>query len=494
MRFQLGRFFMAPVITLFLIIFLEGYIVLSTELLAIRLMLPFTGSGTDTVSIIIAAVLMPLAFGYFAGGRFRTKKAEGRRAFAVRDRLIWNLVVAAALLTPGLSHVFLEWAFGWIVHDLHWTNRIVLTCAYSLAFLVVPVFLLGQTVPLVSNYFSRERLSLIAGRILFFSTMGSFMGAVFCTLVLMSFVGVHNTAVITVACMAALAFILAKRKLSPATGLVTLCLGLSLILNSGAAMDRFQVAGNNKYNLIQVRDSQGGQVRELLLNRTFASGVDKYSGEPVLRYAIYIENNFLKPMYDPESPPRDVLVLGAGGFTIGRFDDLNNYIYVDIDEDLKEVAENLLLEEKLGPNKKFVPMEARAYLNQTPDKYDLIILDLYRDPVSAPEYLITREFYRQVRERLKPGGIVLGNYFASPSFSDLYSLRLDNTLRAVFPSINRQVITEYDPWSRNGDWTNIVYSYIDNPGVSDTDAGIYTDDKNPSMFDKPVILNVKSGE
>ncbi len=59
---------MAPVFTLFLIIFLEGYVVLSTELLAIRLLLPFTGSGTDTVSIIIAAILMPLAFGYFAGG------------------------------------------------------------------------------------------------------------------------------------------------------------------------------------------------------------------------------------------------------------------------------------------------------------------------------------------------------------------------------------------------------------------------------------------
>lgn len=485
---------MAPVLTLFLIIFLEGYIVLSTELLAIRLMLPFTGSGTDTVSIIIAAVLMPLAFGYFAGGRFRTKKTEGRRAFAVRDRLVWNLVTAAALLTPGLSHVFLEWSFGRLVYDLHWTNRIGLTCAYSLVFLVVPVFLLGQTVPLVSNYFSRERLSLAAGRILFFSTMGSFMGAVFCTLVLMSFFGVHNTAVITIACMAALAFILAKDKISPATGLVTLCLGLSLLLNSGAAMARFHIVGNNKYNLVQIKDVQGGQVRELLLNRTLASGMDKYGEAPVVRYAAYIENNFLKPMYDEEKPPRDVLVLGAGGFTIGRFDDRNNYIYVDIDKDLKDVAENLFLEEKLGPNKKFVPMEARAFLNQTRDKFDLIVLDLYRDPVSAPEYLITREFYRQVRDRLKPGGVAAGNYFASPSFSDLYSVRLDNTLRSVFPNINRQVINDYDPWNRGSDWTNIIYSYTDNPGISDRDAGIYTDDKNPSMFDKPVLLNVKSKE
>lgn len=61
----------AKALTLFTIIVLEGYVVLSSELLAIRQTIPFAGSGTDTISIIIAAVLMPLAFGYYAAGRFR---------------------------------------------------------------------------------------------------------------------------------------------------------------------------------------------------------------------------------------------------------------------------------------------------------------------------------------------------------------------------------------------------------------------------------------
>ena len=184
---------MAPITTLFLIIFLEGYVVLSTELLAIRLLIPFTGSGTDTVSIIIAAVLLPLAFGYYAGGRFKS-----RPGMTVRRRLILNLVIAAAILTPGLSYVFLAWAFTTLQKETGCHNRIALTTLYSLLFVVYPVFLLGQTVPLISNYFSRERLSLIAGRILFFSTMGSFMGAVFGTLVLMTMLGVHHTVSITV--------------------------------------------------------------------------------------------------------------------------------------------------------------------------------------------------------------------------------------------------------------------------------------------------------
>ena len=62
---------------LFFVIFLEGFVVLSLELLAIRLTIPFVGSGTDTISIIIAAVLLPLAFGYYRGGQF---KGAGRTA------------------------------------------------------------------------------------------------------------------------------------------------------------------------------------------------------------------------------------------------------------------------------------------------------------------------------------------------------------------------------------------------------------------------------
>ncbi len=476
---------MAPVLTLFLIIFLEGYVVLSTELLAIRLLIPFTGSGTDTVSIIIAAVLMPLAFGYFAGGGFRTKRRNGRRAFTVRDRLVLNLVIAAAILTPGLSHVFLEWAFNKAVFSWGWTNRLALTAAYSSVFLVIPVFLLGQTVPLVSNFFSRQRLAAIAGRILFFSTMGSFMGAVFCTLVLMAMFGVHNAVIATIACMAALTLILARKKFSFSTLTVSFCLALSLALNSPAALRHFHIVAYNKYNLVQIEDWKKENIRMLKLNRSYASGIDKYSDQPVLIYASYIENNFLKPLYDDTRPPREILVLGAGGFTMGRFDDLNHYTFVDIDSDLKKIAEEKFLEEKLGANKTFVAIEARAYLNQTRQQYDLIIMDLYRDPVSVPENLITKEFYEQVKSHVRPGGAVVGNYFASPTFADLYSVNLDNTLRSVFPHINRQIIRDYDPWSRERDWTNIIYSYINTAPIS---SDIYTDDKNASMFEKPVVL------
>lgn len=466
---------MALVPTLFLIIFLEGYVVLSTELLSIRLLIPFAGSGTDTVSIIIAAVLMPLAFGYAFGGGARKD---------IRKRLIRNLLISALLLTPGLSHAFLNWGFDILFHKTGISNRLVLTALYAGLFLVTPVFLLGQTVPLISNYFSRERLSVMAGRILFFSTMGSFMGAVFCTLVLMTFAGVHNAVNVTIGAIALLAFILSKKKINPQTITISLALLVSLALNSPMMMKKLHIVSNNKYNTIAIDEREDDGTRLLKMNRTYASAIYQYSTDPVVSYHIFIDESFIQPMIE-EGTPRDVLILGAGGFALGRTDTKNNYTFVDIDGSLKKISEEDFLKEKLSPNKKFEPIEARAFMRQDQKKYDMIVLDLMLDPVSTPEYLVTQEFFQMTKEHLKDGGVIVGNYFASPTFSDPFSKHLDNTLRTVFPHLNRQVVTPYNVWKQQDDWTNIVYSYVHHTKSS---PNIYTDDKSTAPFDRPVNL------
>lgn len=479
---------MTPVFTLFLIIFLEGYVVLSTELLAIRLLIPFTGSGTDTVSIIIAAVLMPLAFGYYAGGKFKTQRKNGRRAFTIRRRLVLNLAVAAAILTPGLSYTFISWAFDQQFLYFGWNDRIWLTTIYAALFLICPVFLLGQTVPLISNYFSRERLPALAGRMLFFSTMGSFMGAVFCTLVLMTYVGVHHTVSITITSMAVLTFLLSKKKISIETSAATLCVILSLVINSDAALKYFDIVKNNRYNTIRIVDVDSQNSRLLILNNNYSSGIYRDSDKPYLGYFKYVEENFIEPLdFDP-GPPRDILVVGAGGFALGRRDQKNNYTYIDLDGDLQKVSEELFLKEKIGPNKKFEAVEARAFLNLTKKKYDLIVLDVFHGPTRAPEHLVTREFFEQVKSRIKKNGAMVGNYIASPTFSDPFSVKLDNTMRAVFPNLNRQILGQYSIWDRSDAPVNVIYSYVHSP---DAAKDIYTDNKNTSLFDKPSELQIR---
>jgi len=156
---------------LFAVIIIEGYVVLATELLAIRQTIAYVGSGTDTVSIIIAAVLMPLAFGYFRGGLFKPFYWRGR-LIGIREKLILNIMISMAILIIGMSYISMNIFFHALI-EMGYKHRLFLTALYAGIFLVTPVYLLGQTIPLVSNYFSKEKLSRITGRILFFSTIGS---------------------------------------------------------------------------------------------------------------------------------------------------------------------------------------------------------------------------------------------------------------------------------------------------------------------------------
>lgn len=474
---------MLRVFALFLIIFLEGYVVLSTELLAIRQLIPFTGNGTDTVSIIIAAVLMPLAFGYFAGGNFRPG-APG--CGTVRKRLLRNIAIASVILSAGLSYEFIEGLFGMIggLTGLH--NRFFLTAVYASLFLVYPVYLLGQTVPLVGNYFPRGRLPVMAGRIMFFSTMGSFAGSVFCTLFLMAFAGVHNAVIVTVGALALLSLILAKRTMWREPTMVVAALAFAVFLNGEASMKRQNIVNDNIYNTVKIEEDTLQNIRIMRLNNTYSSGINLDSTEPLFPYFKFTEDFFIAPLKQGDWPKHDILVIGAGGFAVGRTDTKNNYIYVDIDPDLKDISEMLFLKEKIGENKKFATMDARAFLRHSRQKFDLIALDIFQGPSLSPEHLVTREFFQQVKDHLKDGGVMVGNYVGSTSYQDDFSQNLDNTLRSVFPNLGRHI---FGPVMANrsgpGDWNNIGYYYIHRPNAS---RAIYTDDLNRSFYDKPSKL------
>lgn len=465
-------------IFLFFIIFLEGYIVLSTELLALRLIIPFVGNATDTTAIIIAAVLMPLAFGYYAGGAAK---------HPYRKKLVFNLCVAGIFLVLGLSYpvVKLFFEFWSIIPNV--TGRLVSTSLYALTFLVVPIFLLGQTVPLVSHFLKSNDLSRMTGRILFFSTIGSFMGAIICTIVLMPLIGVHHTVSLTIAAIVLLIFLLCRRNRECYVALAMLA--LSIVCNSNYALTRFGIVANNQYNTIKVFESADESRRFMIINNTAASGVYTKPGEhnnAAFPYIDYVDKNFIAPPL-PSGAIKDILIIGTGGFTVGQKDLKNNYTFVDIDPELEHVAQDYLLGEKLPPNKKFIAADARSFIAdaqriKSGNKFDLIFLDIYQDNFSAPAHTTTQDFLRQLRATLKPGGVMVANFIVSPNYTDVYAIRLDQTLRSVFPLLSRQIVGPFNPWGTDPHaMANVIYIMYEHAVPV---PGIYTDDLNRSFLDK----------
>ena len=471
-----------PVFSLFLVIILEGYVVLSSELLAIRQTVPFVGSGTDTVSIIIAAVLMPLAFGYQSGGNFKPGFNAKGKYQSVRGKLVTNLFISMLILLIGLSYALINVFFITAI-QAGINDRLLLTTIYSLLFLVTPVYLLGQTIPLVSNYFGKAKLSKITGKILFFSTFGSFLGAVFSTLVLMAYIGVHYTVSLNFIILAGLIILLSRKKFTEKNVLVVGVAALAIFMNSGKVMDIFGVVENNKYNTITYIETEkdGETVRQLVLNNNSSSMLSE-SGKKH-DYAEYIDQIAIDPIMQGDTP-KNILIIGAGAFTIGFEDKFNNYDYIDIDGSLQRLSEELILKEPLSDNKTFHATPARAFLTETNKKYDLIVMDAYLGALTLPEHLVTREFFEHIKSKLKDGGVVIGNFIVSPNFNNDFTRNLDNTLREVYPNITRHIIDEYNVWNTDPKETaNTIYSYKHHSDVKKRD--IYTDNKNRVFYDKP---------
>src|SRR5438132_2025559 len=104
---------------------------------------------------------------------------------------------------------------------------------------------------------------------------------------------------------------------------------------------------------------------------------------------------------------------------------------VEIDPEILNVAHRFFhLDE---PNVHPVTADARYWLDTEAGKYDVIVMDAYRQPY-IPFHLTTREFFSEVRDHLRPGGVAVVN--AGRTATD-YRLvdAIASTMAAVYPSV-----------------------------------------------------------
>ncbi len=143
--------------------------------------------------------------------------------------------------------------------------------------------------------------------------------------------------------------------------------------------------------------------------------------------------------------PKSILIIGGGeGATIREVlkHDVNRVIVIDIDEELVEACKKHLVEMHQGSfnddRVKIIFTDGMRFINDSKERYDVIILDLTDPTEGTSQQLYTKEFYSLIRDRLEDGGCMV-TQATSPNFSPHCFTIIHNTLEQVFKYVRAYI-------------------------------------------------------
>ena len=407
------------------LVFGAGIGALATEITASRLLAPYFGSSTIVWANLIGIVLAALALGYWLGGRLADRRPE--------PSLLGYVVLVSAVcvaVIPFAAKPFLDLTVEGL--DTASAGSVIGSFLAVLLLCAPPVVLLGMVSPFAIRLAvsSIATAGAVAGRLYALSTAGSLVGTFLPALVLIPAIGTQRTFLVVAVLLAASScFLLGTRYL-----LAPALLAALLLVPPGAIKGEEGLIHEETsyYQYIGVVERPDGR-RLLHLNEGVAVH-SMWRPDSVLTGGVWDAFLALPPLV--ARPLEHVAILGnAAGTTaraLGVYYPDANVDGVELDPAVSRVGRRYFGMAE-NPRLTVHDADARPFLRSTDERYDLIIVDAYRQPY-VPFYLATREFFRLVRDHLRPGGIVALNVAAVPDDKRLVEA-VGGTLAADFPQV-----------------------------------------------------------
>ena len=437
---------------LFTIVFIEGFCSLGAEVIALRQIIPHLGSSIVVTAPTIGFFLLALALGYHAGAKID----EGYIEVVAK-----NFLLAALLVGIGLAGIGV---------DLLFTALRPPELAYLLlvAGVLCPIaWLLGQTVPILTNLLLRERAGEASGEALYYSTLGSFLGSLSLSLLVMQWLGV-SAAVALCALLLVIGYTLLR---GPGWRTVVISLAVASLTGVANAWLRPEIeTAYASYLVLPVQYEGAINGRALKNNSSFASLIDDSEPPLYARYIRHIRSLLLDELGFRE---RRILVLGAGGFTLSHREPSNHYTYVDIDPAVRGIAEKHFLGE--AARGEFIADDARRFVIRSEQRFAAAIVDVYGSHSSIPGHLVTREFWLATRRVLEPEGLLIANLILDSALGTPYSRNLLATIESVYGRCavevlqKKQVLANVVVTCRNGQPAEPASLFIDERNSADFD-------------------------
>ena len=418
------------------LVFISGMASLAVEFGAARLLAPYFGTSLYVWGALIGLILIYLSAGYVIGGRLADRYP--------REEVLYQITAWAGLwigVIPLVSYPIL------LLSQQGFKELSVGLVAGTLFAVVIlfaaPVILLGCVSPFAIRLLLRdvETGGNTAGRVYALSTAGSILGTFLPVFWFIPSYGTRPTlegfGLVLVAVSVAGLWPWPRRRFYAAFAAAVIIAWI--FLPSGIKppqVGQLVYEKESAYHYIQVvRD---GTKTELILNEGEAihSIYDTQSlltGGP---WDYMVIANAFHPAQAEESQPKDIAILGLAGGTAARqytsaYGTGVQITGVEIDPDILDAAHRYFhLDE---PNVHPVVADARYWLDTQAARYDVVVMDAYRQPY-IPFHLTTREFFSEVRAHLRPGGVAVVN--AGRTATDYRLVEaIASTMSAVYTNV-----------------------------------------------------------
>lgn len=463
-----------PPLLIPVVVFIEGFCSLGAEIIALRRLVPHIGSSIVVTAPTIGFFLLALALGYAAGAKINDRYLQ----VVARNFLISALLLGIGFSTPFVNGLFAHIEPVWLAYTL------------LIGGILCPLaWLLGQTVPALTNLMQTRRTGEASGMALYWSTLGSFLGSLGLSVLVMQWLGISAAVA-----LCALFLLIGALRLQRAPEVSTrgwpvlavflaatlLIIGLNVPLLRGQLLNEPQEVTETAYadySVIPTQTADGEPVRAFKVNSSTASLISDGSPPRYARYIDYLRQTLLKDLKLKDS---DILVLGAGGFTLSHREPLNRYTFIDIDPKIQTIAEQQFLHEPIRG--KFIVDDARHFVTSTAkhssDRFNAVVVDVYSSHHNIPSHLVTREFWSDTRQVLRPNGVLLANLILDSKLQSDYARNVLATIESVYGRCAIEVLHKDRPLSN-------VEVLCQNGGasLSSKPAKHYTDEKNAADID-----------
>ena len=430
------------------VIFISGGAILALELLASRIMTPYFGVSLYIWTGILSITLVALAIGYWTGGRLANSRkfsaSSLQELYSAMPALASLFIFVACLIYPGLFAALAGW------------NLVGGAFAACVILLAAPLIAASAMNPLLvaieKHNHAGNKGDGGSGHVFFISTIGSVAGVLVTAFGLIPYVSNYDAVLIIAAVLAALGLamaVFASKKLKrgamiAALSVTSLLASLLLLWQADAYTGRtgpisyqgtpwrIEASFRSLFGTVKIirqePDANGDFKRMYFQDGLTQNGIAS-SGRSSSFYTYALEA--LAMAYRPDT--RNALALGLGaGMTPARLAARGIATeIVEIDPASLQAARRFFaLDEKKTPVHQ---TDARTFVHACPRAYDVVVVDLFHGD-GTPDYLITREFFRDLRRCLGAGGVAVFNTFADLENTAGYA-HLLVTLRSELPHL-----------------------------------------------------------